>query len=158
MHINTVAALALFAFTAAFFAVWLTNQAAPAEQQFIFLPPYHYEADDYWSYLTAFFFATVFSLLFFGAGAPIAMAIEGAKYASLYSVGVMPAFDLAFAVPTLIAALAAATLGQGVIADYRNKGSLFDYWRTSVLYFNTALLLFFILLAIRATVTSVVLP
>lgn len=153
VRLNSVSALALFAFTFSFMAVWTVN-SGPGEDLYL-VPPYHYIPGDYWSYLNAFFFSVVFSLLFFGVSAPIAMAVEGAKYASLLSAGIMPPFDLAFAIPSLLGAIAAATLGQGIVADYRNKGSLFEYWAPALLYFNVALILLFIALASRATAVAV---
>lgn len=148
VRLNALAILSIAAFVFAFGGVWMTNTGTVKQ---VYLPPYHYIPGDYWSYLNAFFFSTVFSFLMFGASAPLAMAMEGAKYASLFSTGAMAPFDLLFILPSLLGAIAAATLGQGVVADYRNEGSLFDYWAAALLYFNIALILLFIALATRTT-------
>lgn len=149
VRLNALAILGIVAFMFAFIAVYVANAfGAPS----LFRPPYFYEPGDYWSYLNAFFFTLVVSSLFFGASAPIALAIEGAKYGSYLSTGAMAPVDLVFVVPSLVASIAASTLGQGVVADYRNQGSLFDYWAVALLYLNVSLFLFILALLVRSSV------
>lgn len=151
VRFNALSTLTLVAFALAFLAVW---SLAGSSSVAAYAPPYYYQTGDYWSYLNAFFFSVVFSLLFFGAGAPLAMGMEGAKYASLFYTGAMPAFDLLFLIPSLFGSVGAVTLSQGILADFRNQGSVFAYWPRALRYFDSALILLFILLAVRATAVA----
>lgn len=101
--------------------------------------------------LNSYFFVFIFSLLFFGFSAFIAMGIEGAKYASMISTGSMPGYDLLFAVPQIFALIAATELGQGVMNDFEGKESIFenDGWKTAFVYFAAGIALAVVLVAAR---------
>jgi len=126
---NALSILAFGVLLVSFFGVYAYN-SIPGTDQVTYAPPYYFIKDDALSYLTAFFFVLIFSLLLFGLGAPIAMAIEGTKYAVIVSV--FPVYDLVFIVPELCAMLAAAKLGEGVMADWSGEGNIYKYWSEGI--------------------------
>lgn len=137
-------ALLLLSFAGAY---WLAGQPG---SQFSFQPPYAFAVGDPLSMVTAFAFAFLFSLLFFGYSAPLAMIFEGVKYGYLYARGGMPFFDLFFAVPAVFACYSAILLGRSAWDDFKGTGSLFKGWRRAFKYFMAgAVLLGFLLLARR---------
>lgn len=148
---NVLAVISLVACIAAFLAVAAVNAGKPAGEHLIIKPPYAYVQGDYWSELNAFFFVFVFSLLFFGFASPIALGIEGAKHSSNLFLGA-PLYDLFFLVPAIVACLSATWLGQGLYADFEGRVYVFKAWPKAALYFDVALLLLAVLLALRPTI------
>jgi hypothetical protein len=135
--------LGLMVFMAAFAGIFYLNYQ-PGEK-INFKPPYHYVPGEPLSYANAFFFVFVFSLLMIpkiGSLAPIALGIEGTKYASLLSLGKMPVTDLLFVAPQVIAAYSAAVLAQGVVDDLDEKQSLTLSMQKAVKYLIVAVILF----------------
>ncbi len=153
MNLNAVSVLALLALFAGFGAVFVLNSQAVAQQQPpVSVPvPYFFAPGDVVGVVNSFLFVFVFSLLFFGFGAPIALGLEGAKYAHFLSIplGAMKFFDLAFAVPQIFAAMSATVLGQGIIDDYRGVKTVFDYWDDAIRYFALGAAVLFVLLVFR---------
>ena len=125
----------------------LAYNAVSSEKSY-FAPPYFFSKGDDWSFISAFAFVFVFSTLFFGLSAPVAMAVEGLKFGSLLSAGQMPAYDLVFLVPEIFAMLAATGLGEAVMSDYSGKKSIYESWSANFSYLavGVALLVAFILL------------
>ena len=125
----------------AFFTAFYLN--ANPNYEFTITPPYHYVPGEFLSELNAFFFVFIFSLLFFGITAPIALGIEGLKWGSLYSIKAITFYDLAFIVPQVIVSFSAIMLGQGIISDYEGKAALKQVLPTALTYFLAAIALFF---------------
>ncbi len=102
--------------------------------------------------LNAYFFVFVFSLLFFGFSAFLAMGAEGLKYASFISTGSMPGYDLMFLLPQFLAVVAATELGEGVMNDFEGRESIFenDNWKHAFVYFAAGLALTVVLVAVRS--------
>ncbi|MFH0971837.1 MAG: hypothetical protein ABIG96_00165 [Candidatus Micrarchaeota archaeon] len=119
-------------------------------------PPYAFVPGELISTLNAYFFVFVFSLLFFGYSAPIATGIEGAKYASMLSHGVIGIFDLIFIIPQLLGAYSAVLLGQGVVDDIEGK-SIFENWNRALRFFLVGLGLMIFLFFVRSALTGSVL-
>jgi len=145
---NKLFAASVAALLLSFAGVWYWNASNPASAVF-FEPPYNYEIGDALSSFTAFAFSFVFSILFFGYSAPLAMLIEGAKFASLYTRGGLPWFDLLFVVPDLLACYSAILLGANAWEDFKGTGSLFKGWREAFKYFIVAAALLGALLVAR---------
>lgn len=104
-------------------------------------PPYAFSPNDVFSELLALAFVFSFSLLFFGYGAPLALGIEGVKFASLYSSGAVPQTYLLLILPQVFLALSATYLGQGLLNDYQGKGIWHEYAKKSVTHFIVGLVL-----------------
>ncbi|MBU1197861.1 hypothetical protein KJ765_05125 [Candidatus Micrarchaeota archaeon] len=119
-----------------------------------FHPPYAFQAGDWVSTLNAFFFVFLFSMLFFGLSAPIAMGLEGAKFGSLLSTGTVHAYDYVFVIPQLLGAYAAILLGQGVLRDFGGKETVFVNWGGAFKFFAAGLLLTVVLIALRSMVVN----
>lgn len=131
---NSFVVIGIVAFIAAFSAVYyinLTNETT----NYTFTPPYYYAVGDLGGQINSFLFVFIVSAAFFGLAVPIALGIEGLKYASLLSTSAMPAFDILFVIPQLLAAYSASLLGQGAVEDYQGRGSVFKYWADSVKWF-----------------------
>ena len=126
---NAVSLLSFAVLVVSFFGVFAYN-TLPGTEKVTYAPPYYFIKDDALSYLNAFFFVLMFSLLLFGMGAPVAMAIEGTKYAVLISI--LPLYDMVFILPELCAMLAAAKLGEGVTADWSGDGNIYNYWSEGI--------------------------
>jgi len=130
---NSFIILGIVVFAISFAGVYYVNYTA--ETPYSFTPPYYFSIGDMMSQINAFLFVFIVSAAFFGLAVPIALGIEGLKYASLLSTASMPAFDLLFAIPQLFAAYSASLLGQGAVEDYQGRGSVFAYWSDSVKWF-----------------------
>ena len=130
---NGIALLAFIVLFLSFFGVLAYNQVA-GSVALSYAPPYYFVKDDWAGYANSFCFVLVFSLLFFGLGAPAAMAVEGLKYGVLFSTSVITMFDLAFIVPELFAMLAACTLGEGVMNDWSGKSTIYANWSGGMRY------------------------
>ena len=139
-------ALALLA--ACFAGVYFVNTSNPAEAVFV-APPYYSEVGDAGSFVASFAFVFLFSLLFFGYAAPVALAIEGAKYASFFTVRGLPWFDLLFLLPEVLVCYSAILLGHSALAEFTSSGSLFATWRRAFKYFIVSAVLFGALLIAR---------
>ncbi|MFA5247603.1 MAG: hypothetical protein WC408_06985 [Candidatus Micrarchaeia archaeon] len=126
---NAMSIVAFGALLFAFFGVLAYNSLSGMEKV-TYEPPYYFVKGDSIAYVNAFCFVFLFSMLFFGMGAPAAMAIEGAKYAILFSI--LPLYDLLFVIPELLAMLAASKLGEGVMADWSGEGNIYGYWNEGV--------------------------
>jgi len=147
VRIERLFGLSLLAFLAGLLGVYWFNSANPAAP-IVFRGFYYFAVGDALSYAGSLAFVFLFSLMFFGYSAPLALFLEGARYASLYTTGGMPLFDLAFAFPGLLACYSAVLLGKSALADFRGTGSVFTGWRTSFkLFLASALLLGALLLA-----------
>ncbi len=112
-------------------------------------PPYYFQENDVKSEFNGFFFVFLFSLLFFGLSAPIALAVEGAKYGTLISTQGVRAFDFAFAIPEVLAAYSAVLLGQAVMNDLGSEKNVFDAWSAALKFFAAGLALTALLVAAR---------
>ncbi len=123
-------------FAAAFASVYGLHSLG---YEIAFAPPYYYAPEDVFTPLNAFFFSFIFSLLFFGYGAPLAMLVEGLKFSSYYVNGIIGAVDLLFFIPNALAVLAAIRLGHAALQDLRGEGSVLDEWSNSVKYFAAGL-------------------
>ncbi|HIH20367.1 TPA: hypothetical protein HA244_03810 [Candidatus Micrarchaeota archaeon] len=148
---NSFVILGILALMAAFGAVlYLNNNAeASGQPQLSFSPPYHFKVGDTLSEVNAFLFVVILSAAFFGLASPIALGMEGLKYGSLFSTHAMPLYDLSFAVPQVLAAVAVSFVGQGAIEDYQGKGTVFTYWRSAVKWFAAGVVLLIVLIATR---------
>ena len=94
--------------------------------------PYAFQPDDVISELVSLAFVFAFSLLFFGFATPLALGIEGAKFASLLTSGAVHWTYLTLAVPEIVVAMAATYLGQGLLLDYQGKGLWQSYAKRSL--------------------------
>ena len=135
-------------FVACFFSVYAYNVSSPGFE-YGFEPPYQFKAGDFASIANSYFFVFVTSLLFFGYAAPLALAVEGLKYGSLYSLNALPAFDLLFFFPQVLACRSAILVGESALEDFANRGSLYSNWRRAFKYFVASLLLLGALLVAR---------
>ena len=108
------------------------------------VPPLYYYGLEAWGYghaadlvgiMLAYLFVAMSSLLFFGRAAPLAMALEGLKYASLYTYGRVYPFDFLFVVPQLVAVYAGLMLSANAEADFDHKGSVFKAWQLPLVIF-----------------------
>ncbi|HLD62333.1 MAG TPA: hypothetical protein VI875_00535 [Candidatus Norongarragalinales archaeon] len=143
--------LGIVVFVACFGGVlYLNSSAGEGTKLFFVTPPYNYAVGDALSYVNAFLFVFILSAAFFGIAAPLALGIEGLKYASLLSTGIMPVYDILFAIPQVFAAYSAALLGRGAIEDYQGKGSVFAHWKDSVKFFVVGAVSLVILIAVRS--------
>ncbi|MEM4255040.1 MAG: hypothetical protein QXR53_01790 [Candidatus Norongarragalinales archaeon] len=139
--------LGIVVFVICFGGVLYLNSSNPEGKLFVFTPPYNYVVGDTLSFFNSFLFVFILSAAFFGIAAPIALGMEGLKYASLLSAGLMPVYDVLFVIPSLLSAYSASLLGQGAIEDYQGKGSVFGHWQDAVKWFavGTAILVILIL-------------
>jgi hypothetical protein len=87
--------------------------------------------------------------LFFGYGGPIAMLVEGAKHGSFLASGAASVFDVAFALPSLLACLSGIALGQGALREWRGTGSFFEEWRGAARLFIAGIALLGLLLVVK---------
>ncbi|MDP2717939.1 MAG: hypothetical protein Q8P02_04300 [Candidatus Micrarchaeota archaeon] len=133
-----LAAFSIIIMAAVFFAVLGLNisQGAALDVK----PPYAFSAGDVASELLALAFVFVFSVLFFGYGAPVALGIEGAKFASLYSTGGVSELYLAFMLPEVLVAVSAVYLGQGLLKDYQGEGLWHRYAKNGLVFLILGLL------------------
>ncbi|MBI5229188.1 hypothetical protein HY991_03690 [Candidatus Micrarchaeota archaeon] len=148
---NPTIVIGVIVFIAAFGAVYFYNSSA--ENKFLFIPLYHYEPGDFLSEVNAFLFPFIFSLLFFGISAPLALGMEGLKYASLLSTGGMASYDLAFALPQVIAAFSATVFGTAILNDYSGKGNLLEDLKKGAKYLGYAFALMLLLFFMRSFFT-----
>ncbi|MBI4361084.1 hypothetical protein HY572_04920 [Candidatus Micrarchaeota archaeon] len=132
-----IALFSVIVFCGVFFAVYGFNLSQPQAIQLE--PPYAFVPNDVQSELLSLTFVFVFSALFFGFSAPLALGIEAAKFASLYSAGSVDATYLAFALPQVIVALSATYLGQGLLKDYQGDGRWKQYAQKSAMLLILAL-------------------
>lgn len=140
--------LGIIVFVACFGGILYLNSESEGSLLF-FTPPYNYVVGDAFSYLNAFLFVFVLSAAFFGIASPIALGIEGLKYASLLSGGFMPVYDILFVIPQIFAAYSAAMLGKGAIEDYQGKGNVFSPWKNAVKWFVVGLVSLIVLIVAR---------
>ncbi|MEK6954442.1 MAG: hypothetical protein AABX01_05510 [Candidatus Micrarchaeota archaeon] len=149
---NLVAILAIAALIFSFGGMHALNydfSAGKAKVEIAsFKAPYYFAPGDFTSYLNAYFFVFVFSLLFFGFSAPIALGIEGTKYASFAISGSLPAFDYVFLIPEMLAAYSAIVLGGGILNDIDGE-NVFEKWSAAVKFFVIGLVLMVALALIR---------
>ncbi|MBI2445209.1 hypothetical protein HYV43_02365 [Candidatus Micrarchaeota archaeon] len=134
-----IAIFSVVVMAAAFAGVYGYNTIQPEPVQLT--PPYAFSPNDVVSELLALAFVFSFSLLFFGYGAPLALGIEGVKFASLYTTGAVPQSYLLLMLPQVFLALSATYLGQGLLNDYQGKGIWHEYAKKSVIHFIVALIL-----------------
>ena len=150
---NAFIIVGIAVFAAAFGSVLLLNSNALAQERefIVFTPPYAYNAEnpDALSFINAFLFVVIVSAALFGFGVPIALGVEGLKYASLFSTYKMPAFDLLFAIPQILAAYSISLIGKGALEDYKGKGSVFAYWRGALRWFVASIAVLGILILSR---------
>ena len=136
---NAFIIIGIAVFIAAFGSVLALNSTAIVQgrERIVFTPPYQYDSvnPEAVGFINAFLFVVVVSAVFFGFGVPIALGIEGLKYASLFTTGKMPAFDLFFVGPQILAAYAISLIGKGAVEDYQGRGSVFAYWRDALKWF-----------------------
>lgn len=131
---NGVSLISLVVLMACFLGVLVYNAGQSGVDRYYFSPPYYYKLGDGFAMAVAFSFVLTFSLLFFGLAAPAAMAVEGLKFGSFFSAGLIPAYDLILIIPQVLAMLAATTIGEGVMADWSGKSTIFDYWAEGMKY------------------------
>ena len=152
---NGFAILSFAALLISFAAVSVMNLESIETMKFketpavVFAPPYSFRLGDVISYFNAYFFVLVFSLLLFGFSAPIAMGIEGAKYATLLSTQAMNGYDLLFIIPELMAAYSAAVIGQSVLGDFESNETVFSDWNNAMKFFIGSLLVLIVLIVGR---------
>ncbi len=133
-----LAAFSVIVMAAVFFTVYGLNlsQGFALDVQ----PPYAFSPGDVGGELMALAFVFVFSVLFFGYGAPVALGMEGAKFASLYSAGAVNETYLAFLLPEVLVAVAAVYLGQGLLKDYQGEGLWHGYAKKALVFLILGLL------------------
>lgn len=148
---NALSLVAFAVLLVSFFGVYAYNML-PGVDKVTYAPPYYFMKDDALSYANAYFFVLIFSLLLFGMGAPVAMAIEGTKYAVLMTI--LPLYDLVFILPELYAMLAATKLGEGVMADWSGEGNIYNYWSEGIKLALVGIVLLIILMVARPFVLS----
>ncbi len=153
MNISAILSIAVLAFV--FIGYYALNYdfSGEGKEAPAFTPPYYFKSGEFVSYLNAFFFVFVFSLLFFGYSAPIALGIEGAKHASMLLQPNPVTFDLIFLVPQTLAAYSAIVLGQGVLEDIDGK-SVFERWNRALKFFGIAFGMMIILIVVRVVLLS----
>ncbi len=120
--LNVLSLLFYLGVSAAILTVNLGEQA-PA-QLLLLQPPYHYVPGDLLSEFTGFIFTFLFSLLFFGLSAPLAIAIEAAKQASFFSANKELTISALFSLPNIMASFAAVSLGAAAFEDIEGKKPL----------------------------------
>jgi hypothetical protein len=120
---RVVFGISLVLFAICFIAVFAYNNFSG--DKIVVKPPYFFNAGDAVSQVNSVAFVFFFSLLAFGLSTTVAMGIEGAKFASLFSTGAIGGYDLLFIIPEALAAFAACELGQAILNDYEGKSSLF---------------------------------
>lgn len=147
--VNVSLFIGVLFFIAAFGTVFYLNSSETDGKALQFTPPYHYVVGETISFVNAFLFVFILSAVFFGFGVPIALGIEGLKFASLFSLGAMPAYDMLFAVPEVVVAYSAALLGKGAIEDYRGKGNVFTSWKDALKWFAVSLFMLLVLILAR---------
>ena len=162
---NIWSVFGLISFMACFAVVFLLNSGAAAVSMVStnstanvtysiapIQPPYRFVAGDTASQLNAYFFVFIFSLLFFGFSAFLAMGVEGLKYASFFSSGNMAAYDLLFVAPQILAMIAAAELGEGIMNDFEARESIFENenWKKALFYLAFGFVLTVVLAAARS--------
>ncbi len=138
-------------FVAVFAAIYGYN--LQATEKVSFQPPYAFQPEDLQGEVLSLVFVFVFSLLFFGSATPLALGIEAAKFASLYSTGAVGQFYLALALPICLVGLSASYLGHGLWVDYQGKGLWRDYARKSTVYLMAGLALWALIYFGRQYVT-----
>jgi Mn2+/Fe2+ NRAMP family transporter len=151
---NSLSFFSIIIFFACFAAVFFVNSQAIQNHAnlFSFNPPY--AENGLMGTFNAFFFVLVFSLLFFGFTAPVAMGVQGLVLASNYSFFVaglnnnFSYWSFAFIIPQFFAVFAATSLGEGVIKDYKGEGSVYAGWNEALKFFliGFALLVVFVLI------------
>ncbi len=147
---KVVFGISLIVFAGVFLALFGYNVFAA--DKIVIKPPYYFDSKDAVSQVNALAFVFFFSLLAFGLSSPIALGIEAAKYASLLSTGAIGWYDLLFVLPSIVVALAAAELGQGILEDYDGKGSLFNHSKKAALGVGIAVALLLALVFARGFV------
>ncbi len=154
MNLNVFSVLALLAMFAGFGAVFLVNASAhDASQRIIVQAPFATAVGgagfSWQGAANSFLFVFLFSLLFFGFAAPLALGFEGARFGALFAAGHLNFFDLSFLVPEVLAAVSATILGKGIIDDYRGAKSVFESWDEAVKWLLLGLVVLLVLLALR---------
>ncbi len=142
--------LGIVVFVACFGGLLYLNSSGEGGKLIFVNPPYNYIVGDTLSFFNSFLFVFIFSAAFFGVAAPIALGIEGLKYASLLSAGLMPVYDILFAIPQVLAAYSASMLGKGAIEDYQGKGSVFAHRKDAVKWFAVGVVFLVILILARS--------
>ncbi len=120
-------------------------------------PLYYYGLEDWGSgkaaglpgVVLAYLFVAVASLLFFGHAAPLAMALEGLKYASAYSHASVHPYDFLFALPQFVAVYAGLRLSANAEADFDHKGTVFRQWQYPLLLYIAGAALVLLLYIVR---------
>jgi hypothetical protein len=155
MNFPTVAAIVILvlAFLGSYASSYDFSKSQVYEGSQPFVTPYYFVVNELTSAINAYFFVFIFSLLFFGYSAPIAMGIEGAKYGSLLAHGIMNVFDLIFIFPQLLGAYSAILLGQGVIDDIEGK-TIFENWGRALKFFLIGLAITVFLFLVRFMVSG----
>jgi|YelNatPaOPRAMG01_1025707.scaffolds.fasta_scaffold12660_2 Mn2+/Fe2+ NRAMP family transporter len=152
---NSLSFFSVIVFFACFAAVFFINSQAIQNNSnlFSFTPPY--AENGVIGVFNAFFFVFVFSLLFFGFTAPVAMGVQGLVLASKYSyfiAGLNKNFSywsFAFIIPQFFAVFAAVSLGEGVIKDYTGKGSVYEGWNEAIKFFSIGLAVLILMVLIQ---------
>lgn len=121
--LNVMSLLLYLGVCAALLTVNLNDRTTNGPQLLI-QPPYHYVPGDIWSELNGFAFTFLFSLLFFGLTAPLAVAVEAAKQASQFSISKSLAISVLFTLPNILASFAAVSLGAAAFEDMEGKKPL----------------------------------
>ncbi len=151
---NLVFIASIIALVVTFGAVYALNldysEEKPGSGAFV-TQPYYYKSGELISYLNAFFFVFIFSLLFFGFSAPIALGIEAGGYASMLVKGTVNAFDLAFVLPEVLGAYSAILLGMAVMDDFEGR-TVFERWGAALKFFVVGLAMVFALYFIRSRI------
>jgi hypothetical protein len=148
MYMNATSLIAFAALFLAFVGVFAYQSYSG--QMVNYNPPYFFGIESWMGNVNAFSFVFIFSMLFFGMGAPAAMAMEGAKFASIYPV--VPFYDMLFIVPEVFAMLAAARLGEGVMADWSGEGNIYLHWREGIKFLAIGLAFLALLTFLRPVV------
>ncbi|MFA6048568.1 MAG: hypothetical protein WC792_01300 [Candidatus Micrarchaeia archaeon] len=155
MNLNAFSVLALLALFAGFAGVFVVNATAQDDsQRAVVQAPFAtaFGAPGAFSEIGAinsFLFVLLFSLLFFGIAAPLALGFEGARYAALFSSGHLNFFDIAFLVPEVLAAVSATVIGKGIIDDYRGNKSVFESWDEAIRWLALGAAVLVVLLVLR---------
>ena len=131
---NGIAVLSLLVFIASFLGITAYDALASSDK-FYYTPPYFFRIGDWIAIIVSFSFVFIFSLLFFGLGAPAAMAVEGLKYGTLFSSGHVTVVGLLYIFPQMLAMISATTLGEGIMKDWEGKSTVFNYWSDGLRFF-----------------------
>ncbi len=102
----------------------------------------------------AYLFVSVAALLFFGHAAPLAMAMEGLKYASAYSHASVHPYDFLFVIPQFIAVYAGLRLSANAEADFDHRGTVFKQWQFPLLLYVAGAALALVLYLVRPPFVS----